>query len=110
FKPLWLLTSKISTYQLGDEQKAAQFGTYNGLTIHQGYSLTEKEKQCLYWLLRGKNAREIAKLLFRSPRTIESHIDILKHKFDASSKTVLIDKALNSGVLSMIPHGIILEL
>ncbi len=47
-----------------------------------GYQyLTDKELQCLQWLVRGKTIPEIAIILAMSERTTEKHIENVKHKF-----------------------------
>jgi len=47
--------------------------------------LTNREKECLLWLIRGKTAPEIAIILGMSHRTAEKHIASLKNKFQCSS-------------------------
>lgn len=59
-------------------------------TIH----LTKRQKECLYWLLKGKTAAETGEILKLSPRTVESYIHHLKRKFQCSTKAELISKAL----------------
>jgi DNA-binding NarL/FixJ family response regulator len=54
-------------------------------------SYTEKELQVARLLVRGKTAREIAGMLHRSPRTIEHHIEALKNKTGALSRSELIE-------------------
>lgn len=44
------------------------------------YKLSTREQQCLSLLLEGKSAKEIAKMLSLSYRTIEEYIVNLKHK------------------------------
>jgi DNA-binding CsgD family transcriptional regulator len=56
---------------------------------------TEKELQVARLLVRGKTAREIASILQRSPRTIEHHIEALKNKTGALSKSELIEILLS---------------
>lgn len=45
-------------------------------------SLSKKEIQCLYYLVQGKSAAEIATILCRSKRTVEQHIENAKHKLN----------------------------
>lgn len=61
----------------------------------ENISLTEREKQVAYHLIRGKTAKLIAEALFISPRTVEVHLENLKGKFGVHSKTVLIEKLLS---------------
>lgn len=54
--------------------------------------LSKREAQCLYYLLRGQSAKEIAKSLCLSPRTVESFIEAIKRKTGIHSKTKLIER------------------
>lgn len=42
--------------------------------------LTQREVECINWMIKGKSAAEIAILLKLSRRTIESHINNIKYK------------------------------
>ncbi|MEO8402099.1 MAG: LuxR C-terminal-related transcriptional regulator [Gammaproteobacteria bacterium] len=82
--------------------KIIQFGllpqtTPNNLlrgTFHNASYYTKREKECLFYILRGKTARETGKLLNLSTRTIETYINNLKIKLNVSTKSELISKAL----------------
>ena len=49
-------------------------------------SLTPREKECLSLQLHGKTAKETAKLLFISPRTVEYHFENIKNKLNCNNK------------------------
>lgn len=70
--------TEISKYYLGE--------AFGNLT------LSKREAQCLYYLFRGQSAKEIAKNLQLSPRTIESFIETIKRKTGIHNKTKLIEK------------------
>lgn len=53
-------------------------------------SLPQRQQDCAHLLVEGINTKEIAKILQLSPRTVETHIDILKDKFKAKNKAQLI--------------------
>jgi len=72
-------------------------------------NLSERQSECLFFLLRGKNVKEISQFLNLSPRTIEDYVNQLKLKFNCSSKGELIEKAIDHGYIYMIPTGIINE-
>ncbi|MGQ3892234.1 response regulator transcription factor [Legionella sp. CNM-4043-24] len=55
--------------------------------------LSRREKECLYYTMRGKTAREIARLLGLSHRTIEKNIESLKTKLNMHNRSELIDYA-----------------
>lgn len=65
---------------------------------HLQRELSEREAECLFYLLRGATAREVGKMLHLSPRTVEGYIEELKWAFDCSSKSELLEKATGEGV------------
>lgn len=62
-----------------------------------GIDLTLRQTQCLYYLIRGKTAKEIAKIINLSHRTIEDHIAGLRYKLDCNTIRELIGKAIECG-------------
>lgn len=69
-------------------------------------SLTERQEECLFWLVRGKTSKSIAKILRISHRTVEHHIEAIKISLNCHYKSEIIEKAINSGFLSYIPKNI----
>lgn len=57
--------------------------------------LTEREKECAYWLLRGYSAKQIAAKLDLSFRTVEDYLGNMKIKMNACSKQALIEKLID---------------
>lgn len=51
------------------------------------YSLTLREIECLSYLTTGKSAKEIARLINISPRTVETHISNIRLKTRCQTKT-----------------------
>lgn len=66
--------------------------------------LTERQSECLFYLLRGKTAKQMAKILNISHRTIEEYLEQLKCKFNVVTKYDLINKAIECGYLNVIPE------
>jgi len=62
-------------------------------------ALTRTEMRILYLILDGKNNREIANTLHRSPRTIEVHRGHVMQKLDASSVIELLRRAADLGLV-----------
>lgn len=58
------------------------------------HNLSKRQLQCLYHLAMGKTAKQIAKQLDLSHRTVEFYIDNIKKKLDCYSRSELITKAL----------------
>lgn len=79
-------------YVMYNDNKCEQF-CYLFLETEEKDILSEREKECLFFLLRRKTAREISEILCLSPRTVEDHIDNIRHKLNCSSKSDLIEKA-----------------
>lgn len=65
--------------------------------------LTQKQQVCLFWLIRGKSLKEIAKILQLSPRTVECHLDTIKIKLNCQYKSEIIEKAIASGFMHYVP-------
>lgn len=66
--------------------------------------LTERQREVLLELLKGKSEKEIASRLHRSTHTIHTHVKQLYERFDVSSRGQLmarfIDKAVLEGIQS----------
>lgn len=54
-------------------------------------AFTKTERKVIFLLVHGYNANEIAKILHRSKRTIETHIENTRSKLQLSSTPALID-------------------
>jgi DNA-binding CsgD family transcriptional regulator len=69
--------------------------------------LSTRQQECLSLLIRGKTTREIALILGVNARTVETHIAHIKAKLRCTSKSQLIEKAINSGFLFHIPRSLL---
>lgn len=65
--------------------------------------LTQRQEECLFLLIRGKTTKQIANILNLSSRTVEDHIEKMKHELDCHSKSQLIEKAISAGFFYYIP-------
>lgn len=70
-----------------------------GLADRGTVALTEHERVCLSWTMRGKTAWEIAQILGRSKPTIDYHIQKAIRKLGATNKFHAAFKALQAGML-----------
>lgn len=82
-------------------------GSYYIDNQHEKYNLTEREAECLFYLLRGKSARDIGERLKISPRTVESYIENIKMKFNCKLKSDLIETAIENGLVHYMPKNLI---
>ena len=71
------------------------------------FSLSRKERDVLFYFIRGKTAQDIADLLSRSKRTIDMHLESIKIKFNVTSKPHLIEKAIFEGYMTIIPESLL---
>ena len=53
--------------------------------------ISSREGECLFYLMRGKSARETGALLNLSQRTVEYYLDSLKDKLNCRKKSEMID-------------------
>lgn len=66
--------------------------------------LTNQESEVLFFILRGKTAKIIARTLNISSRTVEKYTNNLKYKFGVYNLHELIDQAISLGYLNTIPE------
>ena len=64
-------------------------------------SLTERETDIVRLVVEGKTAREIARLLFISPRTVENHKQTILKKLDLHKTSDLIKYALTHQIVEV---------
>lgn len=69
--------------------------------------LSQRELECLFFLIRGYSAKAIGQVLNISPRTVERHIDNMKMKLACNNKAQLIEKAYEIGYASIIPSKLL---
>ncbi|GEM_PF-888588 len=73
---------------------------------YQQYSLSNRESECLFYLLRGMTTKMIANILKISPRTAEKFIINIKMKLGCRYKSELVEKAIKDGMMNIIPPSI----
>ncbi|MGD9153421.1 MAG: helix-turn-helix transcriptional regulator [Gammaproteobacteria bacterium] len=69
-------------------------------------NLSTRESEIIFFTVRGKTAKEIAKILNISYRTVEDYLYKLKLKFNVKNKAALIDSAIGYGYLNYIPTSL----
>lgn len=73
---------------------------------HNKFKLTERECECVFLLIRGKTAKEIAAMLSLSKRTVESYIENIKNKMNCQNKAEILVKAISNGYQNQIPSSL----
>lgn len=60
--------------------------------------LTEREKSCLFWLVKGKSSKDIGNILCLSKRTVENYIANMKSKLSCKKASELVRAAIKLGI------------
>lgn len=71
----------------------------DGDVLRGAGALTERERECLAWVARGKTDGEIGTIIDRSPETARFHVRNAIAKLDASSRAHAVAKAMRRGWL-----------
>ena len=61
--------------------------------------LSTSESSCIYWVIRGKTANEIATILGNSQRTVEKHLSSFRAKFHCTRLSQAITMAERLGFI-----------
>lgn len=83
---------------------------YSVEPCYERQGLTRRESECLFFLMRGLSAKQIAQRLNITARTVEAHTEHLKYKFRVSNKVELVVKAVELGLLNVIPASLVKNL
>jgi DNA-binding CsgD family transcriptional regulator len=71
------------------------------------FNISQRQLECLFYLLRGKSANEIALVLGLSKRTVETHIENIKFKLQCDNKNKVIEFAIDNGLLNYLPRTLL---
>lgn len=61
--------------------------------------LSDRERECLFWVSEGKTTEEVAVILGVSANTVNSYITHAIQKFSASNRAMAIATAIRSGII-----------
>jgi DNA-binding CsgD family transcriptional regulator len=70
------------------------------------YHFTPREQECLFFMIRGKTAKCIAKIIGISYRTVEYYFEKIKIKMQCHTKSEVINKAIENGFVDIIPKSL----
>ena len=104
---VWRLA--LSTTQFTDHHQVKQAVNFYLCERFDGLGLSVRQSECLFYLIRGKTMREIGLILHISPRTVETHIDQIKHQLGCHTRSMLVEKVVNLGYAQFLPKSIINE-
>lgn len=102
--------SKVCSSLINSDKKFIRKHVKNGRSYSIGKttpfsSLSPRELDCLFYLIRGKTMKETAIALTISPRTVETYIEHIKHKTQIKKRSDMIDYAISNGYLNYIPES-----
>jgi len=63
-------------------------------------TLTERQRDCVLWMARGKTDWEIARILGLSPETVTQHMNTARERYDVAKRPLLAVRALFDGHIS----------
>ncbi len=62
-------------------------------------SLSERERECLFWVSEGKTSEEIAMILGVAVNTVNSYVANAMQKTDTSNRAMAVATAIRSGII-----------
>lgn len=94
-------------YQNHMNKQELLVGSFSVDTMKKEYKLTRRESECLFFLLRGKPAKEISRILDISEKTVWYYLDEVKQKLQCHSRSELFDACIQNGLFYSIPFSIL---
>lgn len=101
----------VSAEEMFQFQSVAQLGHLRYLAIAarkpEGTTpLSEREREVLSWIARGKSNADIGNILAVSPHTVDTHVRRLFDKLEVSDRTTAAVKAVGVGLLPYATLGV----
>lgn len=62
--------------------------------------LTDRQRDCVLWVARGKTDWEIAQILGLSPETVIQHLKLARERYEVSKRALLAVRALFDGLIT----------
>jgi DNA-binding CsgD family transcriptional regulator len=91
--PSLLIENSLRTFKNLESKEKTQKRSSHYLQT----SLSVRQNECLFYLVKGYTAKQTAQKLGCSHRTIETHIDHIKNKLKCTTKGQLIELAFENG-------------
>jgi len=96
----------LAVEQTAGPSAGAALGAAAGRVLQGGEKPTGKEMQVLRLAASGRSNKEIARELYLSPRTVQTHLASIFSKMGVASRTEAVIKALKSGLLTQGDIGV----
>lgn len=92
--------------KFGEERQQAHYVLTDA---HANLPLTARQREVLFYSIRGNSCKEIGKRLGISYRTVEEHINQVKIRLNCNTKSQVVEQVLDKGFLCYIPERIWLQ-
>jgi|SRR5579862_557689 len=76
---------------------------FNIQSDHNPFQLSQRQKECVFYMLRGKTTKQIAEILNLSKRTVDFYIENIKNKIACHAKSELLIALIEAGYQHIIP-------
>ncbi len=87
-----------SGFDLNDFQSIQIKKTSYANISFKNIKFAKREKECVHYLVRGMTAKQIARKLDLSPRTVEFYLERCKAKLGCQNRSELISKVINANL------------
>jgi len=81
------------------DETATEFSALSSLIKNQSITLSKRQLDCLFHLVKGHTVRQIATLLSLSAKTVEHYLETCKDKLNCLTKSELISAGLQLSVI-----------
>lgn len=93
--------SNISKFKILSDFLSRKYDEiYNDRAIKK-YNITTRERQCLYWVAKGKTDEQIAKILSIGKWTVVSHLKSAKYKLSCNNRASTIAKCVSLRLIEL---------
>ena len=97
------LSSQLAQFTGNIQNSFTLTDSHSAIDSVDDVSLSPRESDVLFLILRGKTSKLAASILGLSFRTVEQYTESIKSKFGVRSKIELIDAAVGRGYMHHIP-------
>lgn len=105
-----IMRSALALLTMGNNKLGPHVLKQNSYKIQASFDslgLTSRQSEVLFYMIRGKTAKEISKFLDIRHKTVEKHQEALRLKMDCNTKSELIEKAIANGVGLVLPLSVL---
>lgn len=74
---------------------------FNQYSLASAPTLTRREIEILEYVTEGLSAKEVARCINISPRTVDRHIENVRLKLHAKNRTHMVVRAVKEGLLNL---------